>query len=104
MLVVEASLTYNSLINTSVSGSNSETIVQCFVHHSISDFTCLIAKKMHSHAHVCFQTNIECTFRAESFSLGSLVFLNNFEKLSTVCRNGQSICLGGVFVKAAFSR
>jgi len=50
MLVVEASLTYHSFINTSVSGSNSETIVQCFVHHSISDFICLSASKQTSSA------------------------------------------------------
>jgi len=51
MPVVEASLQHHrSFINTNVSGSKSETIVQCFVCHSIAVFRCDL---LHSIESVC---------------------------------------------------
>jgi len=33
--------------------------------------------------------NIECVFSAKSFSLGNISSLTSFQKLCTVCKDGQ---------------
>ena len=48
-------------------------------------------------------SNIESIVSAKSFCLGNLFLLANFQKLSTVCTDGQLIWLGGHFEKAALS-
>ena len=83
MPVIEASIKLY-FINTSVSGSEPETIVQCLVCHSISfsDLTCFMVENVLLHTHLL--PNIEYIFCAKSFSLGNLSLLTNFPKLYTV--------------------
>jgi len=88
---VEASLILSSFINRPTSISKSATIVQCFDGHSISVFRFdLVHLRNCTLTHVCFP-NIQCIYRAKSFSFRNLSLLTNFQKISTVLSNTVSI-------------
>jgi len=99
----------NSLIQRGLTTFDLRAILQkrynlrACVFHSIVDFTYLLGSRENVFSRTCVLPKIECIFGAKSCSLGILPLPTNFQKLSTVWRNGQLVWQGGHFEKVAVS-